>query len=124
MRWSPPEAVQDHFERVTIYADGKARRDVNITFSEEQYREMVQGYRCCRCLAHVNEAFPETCGFPGCDGYPDGFPMRERQREVMEREFDGHEWIGISRETHEQEMNELDADTYKHKPHIWVPGKD
>ncbi len=38
------------------------------------------------------------------DGYKDGFPMRERQRKVMEEEFDGYEGI--------------------YETDIWTPGKD
>lgn len=109
--WTPPIAIEDHPERIVLYADGSVRRDVDITLSEEQYRQMFQGYRCCRCYGMVETAFPESCGFPGCDGYRDGFPMRERQREVMEHEFDGYKWIGPSREFAEA------ADSP-----IWTPG--
>lgn len=104
-------------ERVVVFGDGEVRRDANVTLSEEQYRQMAQGYRCCRCYGMVDSAFPESCGLPGCDGYKDGFPMRERQREVMEQEYDGYEWIGISRETHEAEQEKLD------KLDIWTPSK-
>lgn len=124
MTWTPPVAVQDHFERVVIFGDGEVRRDVNVTLTEEQLRQMVQGYRCCRCYGIVDTAFPETCGFPGCDGYPDGFPMRERQREVMEQEFDGEEWIGISRATHERLENELDQGPSRGRSRIWTPRRD
>lgn len=127
MRWSEPVHVDDHMERVVIHGDGTVTRDANVTLTEEQYKEMAQGYRCCRCYGHVTTAFPETCGFPGCDGYPDGFPMRERQREVLEKEFDGYEWVGISRETYERDMNMLDKKLHPAKPkdsRIWIPGKD
>lgn len=109
--WTPPVAIENHDERVVLYADGEVRRDVDITFTEAQYKQMRQGYRCCRCYGIVDTAFPETCGFPGCDGYPDGFPMRERQREVLDREFDGLKWIGPSRET----LERIEA------PSIWTP---
>lgn len=122
--WTPPAAVQDHRERLVRYADGRVTRDANVTLSEEQYREMVAGYRCCRCYGLVDSAFPESCGFPFCDGYPEGFPMRERQREVLEREFDGEEWIGISRETYEREQAEADRLAHPSKGLIWIPGKE
>jgi len=102
-------------ERRVVYADGEIRRDVNVTLDEETYNKMAAGYICCRCYGHVPHAFPEACGLPGCDGYKDGFPMKERQREVMEKEFDGYEWIGISRETYEREQEALN------RPPIWTP---
>lgn len=101
-QWSPPVAVEDHVGRVVQYADGHLSRDADVTLTEEQYKEMAQGYRCCRCYGMLDTAFPETCGFPGCDGYPNGFPVRERQRKVMEEEFDGLKWIGPSRAMYER----------------------
>jgi len=91
--WAPPAAVQDHTERVVVYADGNVRRDANITWAEEDYKKFVAGYRCVRCFADVPHAFPEHCPTPYCDGYPEGFPMKQRQREVLEQEFDGYEGI-------------------------------
>lgn len=123
-KWEPPVAVQDHPERRVVYADGHATRDVNVTWTEAQYREFVQGYRCVRCYAHVPHAFPEHCPTPFCDGYPDGFPMKARQREVLEAEFDGMEWIGLSRETKERLDNEMDKGETKGQSQIWVPGED
>jgi hypothetical protein len=113
MTWVPPADVEDHMQgRLVRYGDGEVRRDVDVTLTEEQYKRMAQGYVCCRCYGAVPHAFPENCGFPGCDGYPDGFPMRERQREVMEAEFDGYKWLGPSRET----MRRLEE-------RIWTPPK-
>jgi hypothetical protein len=125
MKWTEPVAVEDHTERVVRFADGEVRRDANVVLSEEQYRKMAAGYTCCRCYGDVSHlgAFPETCGFPGCDGYPDGFPMRERQREVMEQEFDGYEWVGISKETYERDMNALDRKLHPSTGGIWIPGQ-
>lgn len=123
-KWRPPVAVQDHLERKVIYSDNRATRDVNITWTEQDYREFVQGYRCVRCYAHVDNAFPEHCPTPYCDGYPDGFPMKERQSRVLEEEFDGFEWIGLSRSTFERMQNEAEPKTTKGQSQIWVPGKD
>jgi hypothetical protein len=113
-------------ERVAVFGNGEVRRDANITLTEAQYRKMAQGYTCCRCYGDVSHLgpFPESCGFPGCDDYPEGFPMKERQREVLEAEFDGYEWIGISRETYEREQNEIEPKTIKGQSTIWVPGRD
>lgn len=99
--------------RLVVYADGSVKRDVDMTYTEDDYRMMYQGYACCRCGKVQHSAFPDTCGFAGCDGYPDGFPMRERQREVMDVEFDGEKWIGPSRETWER----LNTPTSE----IWTP---
>lgn len=94
-----PVAVEDHMGgRIVVYADGTVRRDIDATYDEDDYRMMYQGYACCRCGKVQASAFPESCGFPGCDGYPNGFPMRERQRQVMDEEFEGEKWIGPSRE--------------------------
>ncbi|MBI3936409.1 MAG: hypothetical protein HY323_05485 [Betaproteobacteria bacterium] len=120
--WTEPVWMEDHPHRYVRYASGEVRRDVDVTLTEDQYRQMWQGYRCCRCYGIVSSAFPQTCGLPGCDGYPDGFPMAERQRQVMEAEYDGYKWIGPSRET----IARLQAaDAPKGKPKgtstIWVP---
>lgn len=120
MKWTEPVAVEDHMERFVRYADGTASRDVDVTLTEDQYRQMANGYRCCRCYGLTDTAFPESCGFPGCDGYPKGFPMRERQRQVMEREFDGYKWIGPSRET--KERLEASDETPRGRSRIWIPG--
>jgi len=122
--WTPPVAVQDHMARKVIYSDNRVTRDVNITWTEEQYKEFMQGYRCVRCYAKVPHAFPESCGTPFCDGYPKGFPMKERQAQVLEEEFDGYEWIGVSRSTFEREQNEMEPQTTKGQSRIWLPGKD
>ena len=117
--------MQDHLFRRVVYGNGEVRQDVNVTWTEEQYREFTQGYRCAKCYVRVPHAFPETCGTPGCDGYPDGFPMREKQRQALEDDFDGMEWIGLSRETAERLANEIDKQGKpKGDSHIWIPGKD
>jgi len=122
--WRQPVAIQDRAERHIVYSDGHVARDVNITWTEHDYKQFAQGYRCVRCYAPVPHAFPDHCPTPFCDGYPDGFPMKERQRQVLEEEFDGFEWIGISRETHEREQNEMNPTTGRDQSQIWVPGKD
>lgn len=119
--WSPPEAIEPHPERFVVYADGSVCRDADVTLSEEQYRRMRQGYTCCRCYGTVDTAFPEACGFPGCDGYPDGFPMRARQLEVMDAEFDGHKWLGPSRQTVARHENSMDD--FRRKTGVWIPGR-
>lgn len=91
---------------LAIYGDGSVRRDIDIYPTKEQYELMRQGYMCIRCFELQETAFPETCGVPGCDGYRDGFPMRERQREVMESEM-------------------YDEVRQTEKPSVlWTPGKD
>jgi hypothetical protein len=98
-----PVAIEDHLGgRLVRYSDGSVTRDVDQTYTEDDYRMMYQGYACCRCGKVQETAFPESCGFPYCDGYPDGFPMRERQRQVMDEEYDGEKWIGLTRETYER----------------------
>ena len=112
-----PVDVDDHLGgRLTIYADGDVRRDIDATYTEDDYRRLAQGYACIRCGKVQTTAFPESCGFPGCDGYPDGFPMRERQAQVMEAEFDGYRWIGPSRET----MERLETPVSE-LPQLWTP---
>lgn len=86
-KWTPI-AVEDNTDgELVVYSDGEVRRDIDLYLTEDQYEKMKQGYMCCRCFELQETAFPETCGLPGCDGYPDGFPMRERQRQVMESEM-------------------------------------
>lgn len=85
--WTPLH-VEDALngDRV-VYGNGDVRRDIDIYPTKEQYELMRQGYMCIRCFELQETAFPETCGVPGCDGYAKGFPMRERQREVMDSEM-------------------------------------
>ena len=92
---------------LVLYANGETRRDIEIHPTKEQYDLMRQGYMCIRCFELQETAFPETCGMPGCDGYRDGFPMRERQRDVMETEM-------------YDEVRQLPPTP----SNIWVPGRD
>ena len=86
-KWTPISVEDNTDGELVLFADGEIRNDVDLYLTPEQYEQMKQGYMCCRCFEVVESAFPEACGLPGCDGYPQGFPMRERQREVMESEM-------------------------------------
>lgn len=86
-KWTPIGVEENTEGQLAVFGDGEIRRDIDLYLTPEQYEQMRQGYQCCRCFEVVESAFPETCGVPGCDGYPNGFPMRERQREVMESEM-------------------------------------
>lgn len=85
--WTPLHVEDDTEGGLVVYGNGDVRRDIAIYPTKEQYEMMKQGYMCVRCFELQDTAFPETCGVRGCDGYPDGFPMRERQRQVMESEM-------------------------------------
>jgi hypothetical protein len=101
--WTPLHVEDSLDGEIVIYGDGSVRRDIDIYPTKEQYEKMQQGFMCVRCFGLTDTAFPENCGLPGCDGYKDGFPMRERQRQVMESEM---------------------TDEIRREPtHIWLPGK-
>ena len=80
--------VEDDLDTFDVYSDGSVRPSIAMYLTQEQYQRMWDGFMCVRCFEPQTTAFPETCGFRGCDGYPDGFPMRERQRQVMESEME------------------------------------
>ena len=109
-------AVEDHHERRVIVGD-RVFQDADVTFTEEQYARMVHGYVCCRCYEPHDHPFPEECSL--C-----GFPIRSEQARSMEHEFEGHKWIGPSREM----MERLNTPLEQPRPpgrngsRIWVPG--
>lgn len=105
-KWTPLHVDDAMNGDRVIYGNGEVRRDIEIYPTKEQYELLKQGYMCIRCFELQSEAFPETCGMKGCDGYPDGFPMRERQRDVMETEM-------------YDEVRQQDKPSV-----IWTPGKD
>lgn len=86
-KWTPLHVEDSTEGELAVYGNGDVRRDIAIYPTKEQYEMMQQGYMCVRCFEIQETAFPETCGLPGCDGYPNGFPMRERQRQVMGSEM-------------------------------------
>lgn len=86
-KWTPLHVEDSTDGKLVIYGGGDVKRDIDIHPTKEQYEQMKQGYMCIRCFGLTETAFPENCGTPGCDGYRDGFPMRERQRQVMESEM-------------------------------------
>lgn len=101
-KWTPLHVEDSTEGELVIYGNGDVRRDIDIHPTKEQYEQMQQGFMCVRCFEPQETAFPETCGLRGCDGYRDGFPMRERQREVL------------------AEM----LDEIRKPSVIWTPGKD
>lgn len=86
-KWTPLYVEDSTNGDIVVYGNGDMRRDIDIYPTEEQYNMMLQGYMCVRCFELQETPFPETCGLPGCDGYRDGFPMRERQRQVLMSEM-------------------------------------
>lgn len=107
-----------------VYGDGTVA--LLATMSPERFEEYRAGYRCMRCHAAQDEAFPEVCkeryrdvphpsdcrcGVCGC-----GFPMRAEQLRRIEHEHKGEETLWPDRSP-DWEYEEWHA-----RRGIWLPG--
>lgn len=106
--WTPIHVEDSTDGSYVRYANGDVKRDIDIHPTPEQYEMMKQGFMCIRCFELQDTAFPETCGLPGCDGYAKGFPMRERQRQVMESEM----------------QDEIRTPPKTTSPYLWTPDSE
>lgn len=69
---------------VIVVQNGQASQGLKMTVPDEVVEQIRQGYQCVECLEPLDTAFPEKC--PLCF-----FPIKERQLEVFERVFKGHQ---------------------------------
>ena len=120
-RWRKPvipQAIENDPDE--FYWDGHGwRKQVDVTLSPDDFERVKQGYVCQNCLEPQETPFPEACSL--C-----GFPMKEKQRALLEFEFRGHKKVGPSTSLRE-EQDRLDEwaeeNVWKPGQQIWVPGK-
>jgi hypothetical protein len=80
-----PVVVQDSLQLEQILPDGTRVRGVNATFHEEAISRMRQGVKCPKCWEEIESA-DHDC--PLCKR------TYQQRMEVLERTFQGHEWVG------------------------------
>jgi hypothetical protein len=99
--------VEDDPTWLLIEPDGTVRRDANVFITENQYRQMRQGYLCPWCFHELRSAFDRTCkGW--CYGPYDA--SQEDWKAYMDERFGGVEWFGPSKKT----LERMETD-------IWTP---
>ncbi len=89
-------------------------RAIQMDMPRERWEEYRQGYRCIKCHAAQQSAFPEECVEWYCR-----FRMREHQLEVIEFEHRGEmePWP-------QPELDEREREAWTPRNGIWVPGKE
>ena len=87
-----------------VYGD---RLGVKVTVDPETYEQFRTGYRCLKCYAAQDEPFPEKCIEWYC-----GFPIRDRQMDLLGFEYQGEEQLWPDREPMEKPSG------------LWLPGDD
>lgn len=73
-----------------VYGD---RLGLKVTVDPETFEQFRTGYRCLKCYAAQEHAWPEECVEPYCR-----FPIREKQADLIEFEFRGEETLWPDRE--------------------------
>lgn len=94
-------------------------RDVDVSVTEDQYRQMHTGYTCAWCGEPWESPWPTECTLPGCWSPK---PMTEEaQRRYLDERFGGEKWFGPSTSTIASWDNAIDKAVNKSKPSIVVP---
>lgn len=88
--------------------------DNTVTVSFEMAERIWQGYMCASCLEPLSEAYPEAC--PLC-----GFPVRDQQRQQLERDFKGVDPTRVSGFPLERELEHMEREHHQKKPQMTVP---
>lgn len=90
------------------------RRAVQMDMPAERFEEYRQGYRCLKCHAAQETAFPEECVEWYCR-----FNMREHQTRLIELEF-----RGVKEPWPEPGLDEVrEREAWRPRQGIWVPGE-
>jgi hypothetical protein len=94
--------VEPHPTKDFVTPDGRRFKDASITLTPQAAERMWQGYMCARCLEPFTDAYPERCGV--C-----GFPVKEMQRKLLERDFTGHDPTTVSGFPMDRELEHLET---------------
>jgi ribosomal protein L34E len=106
--------VEPHESKAYVTPDGREFQDARITLTAEAAERMWQGYMCARCLEPFIEAYPKLC--VTC-----GFPVKELQRKLLERDFIGRDPTAVAGFPMERELAYLEEKHHKPKPRMTVP---
>ena len=87
--------VEDDFTWVLVAPEG-AYREVDVSVSEDQYRQMWNGYMCAYCYEPWSSPWPEKCTVPGCWS---GEVSEQKQRAYLDERYGGEKWLGPSKAT-------------------------
>ena len=98
--------VEPHPTKGYTTPDGRHFQDCVLTVSKEKADMMWQGYMCARCTEPFTESYPDRCGV--C-----GFPVKELQRKLLERDFLGHDPTTVSGFPMERELEYLEREHHK-----------
>jgi len=97
-------------------------RDVDVSVTEMQYRQMWNGYLCAWCYQPWDEQWPSKCTLPGCWS---GSITEEKQRVYLDEHYGGEKWLGPSPATLRSWETAPERNASKRKPKrdssIWVP---
>ena len=110
----PFAEVEPNPRKTFTTPDGRTFVDNTYTLSLEDAERMWQGYMCASCLEPFTEAYPETCSL--C-----GFPVRDQQRKLLERDFLGRDPTLVGSFPIDREMEHLDRVGYRKKGLMTVP---
>lgn len=87
-----------------VYGD---RLGVHLTVDPETFEQFRTGYRCLKCYAAQDSAFPERCIEWYCR-----FPIREKQADLIHFEYRGEEELWPDREPMDNPSG------------MWLPGQE
>jgi hypothetical protein len=108
--------VEPHPTRTYTTPDGRRFQDCQITLTPEAAERMWQGYMCARCLEPFEQAYPDNCNL--C-----GFPVKELQRKLLERDFLGVDPTVVGSFPLDRELEYLEREHHKPKAQMSVPKK-
>ena len=100
--------VEQHPTKDYVTPDGRRFADARITLTAAAAERMWQGYMCAHCLEPFTDAYPDRCGV--C-----GFPVKEMQRKLLERDFLGHDPTVVSGFPMDRELEHLETMTVPKK---------
>jgi hypothetical protein len=96
--------TEDDPDRILVTPEG-VYSDVIAAVSEDEYRQMRQGYMCSFCLGPWHERWPKKCPSM-CWLFGNGV-TQEDQHKYMDETY-GETWLGISPGTKESWENVAD----------------
>ena len=106
--------VEPHPTKGFTTPDGRHFQDATITLTADAAERVWQGYMCAKCLEPFTEAYPDSCGV--C-----GFPVKELQRKLLERDFLGRDPTAVAGFPMERELEHLERTHHKPKGLMQVP---
>ena len=113
--------VEDDPREFLIAPGDYMSREADVSVTEDQYRQMYNGYTCAWCGEVWPERWPSKCTLPGC--WSGEEMSEEKQRRYLDERFGGEKWFGPTKATLERMENADDRAGWKAKTGIWLPGR-